>query len=125
MSEPNSESMSARTVESVKDEVGKYIAKVIIAAAAGILGIAALGIWIYVKTQLPGIVGGVPPGAVLAFDLPSGCPAGWTSFQRGISRMIIGANTSGAAVSNQDRNGQPLMARAYQSDGGEENTPSR
>jgi hypothetical protein len=108
-------------VKVLRAEVSSYLAKIIVAAAAGIIGIAGLGIWIYVKTLLPGIVGGVPQGAVLAFDLPSGCPAGWSPFGRGVSRVLVGSSEyHGSPVLNVDKNGQPLTSRPYQSDGGEE-----
>ncbi|MEL6234399.1 MAG: hypothetical protein AAFR46_08310 [Pseudomonadota bacterium] len=32
----------------------------------------------------------LPPGAVVAFDLPNGCPAGWANFDAGAGRFIIG-----------------------------------
>jgi hypothetical protein len=65
--------------------------------------------------------GSIPSGAVMAFDLPTGCPFGWSGFERGISRTIIGAsNVHGSNVNNFDRSGQPLRAYPYQSDGGEE-----
>lgn len=34
----------------------------------------------------------VPLGAVVAFDLQSGCPDGWTEFERARGRMLLGAN---------------------------------
>jgi hypothetical protein len=33
----------------------------------------------------------LPVRAVVAFDLPDGCPKGWARFERGASRTIIGA----------------------------------
>lgn len=64
---------------------------------------------------------GVPQGAVVAFDLPGGCPHGWSMFERGTSRTIIGATQlSVADVRNLDINKQRLSAHPYQSDGGEE-----
>lgn len=32
----------------------------------------------------------IPVGAVMAFDLPEGCPDGWTRFEAGSGRMIVG-----------------------------------
>jgi hypothetical protein len=115
------ENISSRTLTAFKTEVSSYLAKVIVAAAAGIIGIAGLGIWIYVKTPLPDIAGGVPQGAVMAFDLPGGCPAAWSPFDRGISRTIVGASSVHTSDDpNEDKNGQRLSAHPYQSDGGEE-----
>lgn len=65
----------------------------------------------------------IPAGAVMAFDLPTGCPVGWSTFQRGISRMIIGASATGLSVAdvpNLDVNDQRLRPHSYQSTGGEE-----
>jgi hypothetical protein len=127
MSEPtvttaqNEETIRQQTIAAFKKEVGSYLAKTMIAAVAGIIGIAALGIWIYVKTFIADIAGGVPQGAVMAFDLPSGCPTGWSVLDRGISRVIIGASPlHGSSVPNFDKNGKLLSARPYQADGGEE-----
>ena len=61
----------------------------------------------------------IPVGAVLAFDLPDGCPAGWARFERGVSRSIIGASdTHLEDVKNVDSAGKPLKAYPYQADGG-------
>lgn len=32
----------------------------------------------------------IPEGAVMAFDLPNGCPEGWSRFNEGSGRMIVG-----------------------------------
>lgn len=32
----------------------------------------------------------IPAGAVMAFDLPNGCPEGWSRFDEGSGRMIVG-----------------------------------
>jgi hypothetical protein len=71
----------------------------------------------------PGPPGPFQPGAVVAFDLPTGCPAGWSIFERGMSRTIIGASGTGLSVfdvPNLDANEHRLRAHAYQSTGGEE-----
>jgi hypothetical protein len=105
----------------IRRDAASYIAKVVIATAVGIVGLAGLGLWIYVKQFLPDLVGGVPRGAVLAIDLPGGCPHGWSMFGGGISRTIVGAvevNTTN--VANLDVNEKPLHARPYHLTGGEE-----
>jgi hypothetical protein len=66
---------------------------------------------------------GPPPGAVVAFDLPTGCPKGWSTFERGMSRTIIGTSGTGLSVfdvPNLDAHEHKLRAYAYQSTGGEE-----
>lgn len=35
----------------------------------------------------------IPAGAVMAFDLPEGCPDSWTRFEAGSGRMIVGVGT--------------------------------
>jgi hypothetical protein len=63
----------------------------------------------------------VPAGAVVAFDLPGGCPTGWTMFEPAISRVLVGAVAGRATTSpNKDMNGAQLSARLYRADGGEE-----
>lgn len=53
---------------------------------------------------LTGLGGGVPSGAVMAFDLAS-CPSGWTAYASGVDRFIVGSgstyslnNTGGSAT---------------------------
>ena len=69
---------------------------------AGILGAAAAGIvsgvlaavtafWALIAT-VPGQIGLTQKGAVEAFNLKS-CPAGWSDFQEGRARVLIGAAT--------------------------------
>jgi hypothetical protein len=38
------------------------------------------------------IIGAMPGGAVVAFDRPQGCPTGWTQFEEGSGRMIVGVD---------------------------------
>jgi hypothetical protein len=104
----------------IKREAMSYVAKTVIATAVGIIGIAALGLWIYVKQFLPQLAGGVPPGAVMAFDLPSGCPAGWGVFEEASGRTIVGATRGQSPPPNHDQNGQTLSFRTYRTTAGEE-----
>ena len=70
---------------------------------------------------LQGIAGVAPSGAVVAFDLPSGCPAGWSAFEAATSRLIIGAVMGrSSTVSTRDMHGNSLTAYQYRADGGEE-----
>jgi hypothetical protein len=61
----------------------------------------------------------IPAGAVMAFDLPGGCPAdGWEPYDSAASRMIVGALPDGRDTSSSD---QPkLTPRRYQARGGTE-----
>ena len=58
----------------------------------------------------------VPRGAVVAFDLPDGCPEGWSDFADGQSRMIIGATVKGDRSSGDDR----LSKYKFRQTGGKE-----
>lgn len=63
----------------------------------------------------------VPPGAVMAFDLPDGCPTGWSYFKQGVSRVIVGAvETNRSEVMNLDEKKEALTPRTYQSTAGTE-----
>ena len=58
----------------------------------------------------------VPTGAVMAFDLATGCPEdGWTEFADAAGRTIIGQGSG-----MDDKNGKPLTGRKYRGHGGEE-----
>jgi hypothetical protein len=87
-----------------------------------LLGLGALtGWWLYLKPKLIETVGGIPTGAVIAFDLPNGCPTGWTVFEPAISRVIVGSVAGRATETpTKDMNGKPLTAHQYRADGGEE-----
>ncbi|WP_274629950.1 hypothetical protein [Arvimicrobium flavum] len=66
-----------------------------------ILGVAALfGWWLFLRPMLITLLGGVPKGAVAAFDLSDGCPDGWTAFEDGSGRFIIGAG-HGTGLANR------------------------
>jgi len=76
--------------KAIRSEIFGYISKAAIGGVVLIL--AALGtiIWGYVEWRIPQIAGGVPKGAVLAFDQRN-CPAGWEHFEGGDMRAIVGA----------------------------------
>jgi len=70
----------------------------------------------------------IPSGLVASFDLPDGCPRGWSTFKEGTARFIIGAGTEfdpkyrkwrqrrqGGGVELVD-----LVSRPLRSDDGEE-----
>jgi hypothetical protein len=62
----------------------------------------------------------IPSGAVLAFDLPDGCPVGWSVFKAATGRSIIGAGDSFEVGMNTDESRRPLSPRKYRQHGGEE-----
>lgn len=65
------------------------------------------------------LVAPAPSGAVVAFDLPNGCPKGWSDFKDGQSRMIVGA-TFPKERPPKDEDGQPLSEYAFRQTGGKE-----
>jgi hypothetical protein len=61
----------------------------------------------------------VPSGAVMAFDLPGGCPIGWSTFRSATGRTIIGVGKDYDVGLDKDASGQPLVPRRYGDHGGE------
>jgi hypothetical protein len=53
--------------------------------------ITGAGIWVALKPDPA--PSGLPKGAVVAFDLPNGCPSGWVVVDSAIGRAIVGATT--------------------------------
>jgi hypothetical protein len=76
--------------KAIRSEIFGYVSKAAIGGVA--LIVAALGtiIWGYIEWRIPQIAGGVPKGAVMAFDQKN-CPAGWEHFEGGDMRAIVGA----------------------------------
>ena len=74
---------------------------VVVASAAVISG--AVAVW---RLATSGVVlqvlGGVASGAVVAYDLPGGCPEGWSGFDDGQGRVVVG---SGVAYPYRDVGG--------------------
>lgn len=58
-----------------------------------------------------------PAGAVLAFDLPSQCPDGWSPFAEGQGRVVVGASFG---IDDNLFRGTALTQRKYRDHGGEE-----
>ncbi len=58
----------------------------------------------------------LPSGTIAAFDLAA-CPTGWSTFNAGKQRVLVGAGTG-----NTDQLGNPLTARTYADMGGYEYT---
>lgn len=57
----------------------------------------------------------IPSGAVIAFDLAKGCPAGWRSYPQLAGRMVIGVGRGSV-----DERGRFLTPRELYDDGGNE-----
>ena len=70
------------------------------------------------ESELPDFsrLAAIPLGAVLPFDLPDGCPIGWSFHLPSGGRFIVGAGPH----SNRSDNGQPLATYRFRSSGGAE-----
>jgi hypothetical protein len=119
--DPQRRSLTDEIIKTVRDESIKKFAGWVIVGILSVLGFALLGVWFLLKDTLVIAIGGVPKGAVVAFDL-NACPKGWSVDPLTISRVIVGAapDTLHGVVSNRDVNGMLLTARHYPDDGGEE-----
>lgn len=95
--------------DAIRKEVINQSAKWVIAGVITLITIAAAGWWLYFLPKLTSLVGGVPSGAVVAFDLRNGCPAGWQSFDDSNGRFILGSGK-----------GEGLTLRPFGQPGGEE-----
>ncbi|WP_435659864.1 hypothetical protein [Leisingera caerulea] len=58
----------------------------------------------------------IPSGAIMAFDLPGGCPVGWRQYRQLSGRVIVGTGRSG----NTDAKDEFLTARELYDRGGRE-----
>jgi hypothetical protein len=121
-----------KTMEEFQEEFRK---RLYAASIAGLFAlVAAIGgaVWTYIRT-LPGPLGLVPNGAVVAFwSEPEAkhadvCPDGWNPVSETAGRIIIGAGqqkevwqryTDGSSVPNGER--MPFTPRKPQDVGGEE-----
>jgi hypothetical protein len=125
--EEEQNNLSAEVIAQIRKEATSQAAKYAVIAFIALAGIAASGWWFYLETKIDQYitkrVAGVPSSAVVAFDSPNGCPDGWDYFDRGVSRVIVGAYPPGANAPRDpplDKNRQPLTKRFYQSDSGQE-----
>lgn len=91
---PEVQSLIAEARKSVHDEILTKFARWVVAGSVILLGLAALGAWVVIKPWIKDAVGGVPNGAVVAFDLAYGCPPNWKPFTTASGRTIIGARRS-------------------------------
>lgn len=76
----------------VRKEVTSQVARSTVTAFALLLGFALIGWWFYLQDKITEIAGGVPSGAVMAFDITS-CDElpGWVTYTKAQSRFILGA----------------------------------
>lgn len=85
-------------LESISNEIKKQAraqaAKWFIASVVALVIFAVVGWWFYFKSKIITVIGGVPSGAVMAFDLPTKCPDGWSQFIDADGKSIIGVGNT-------------------------------
>ena len=98
--------------------MNKITTGIIVAVVSTVLIAILAAIWRNVSEILETSIS-VPSGAVVAFDLPKGCPTekGWSDFGEAQSRVIIGAAIAGE---NAGENAGELTAYDYRASDGKE-----
>lgn len=91
MPEQNEKKIPEELLASIRSEAFSEAGKLILGAVASLLLIAFIGWWLYLKPKLIELLAGVPTGAVMSFDIREKCPSGWSEFDAGSGRFIIGA----------------------------------
>jgi hypothetical protein len=108
--------------DSFTDQLPKVFGKQMALGLVGVFVLALGWLWGWIAGGgLTRAAGAIPAGAVVAFDLKTGCPAGWKDLDEAVGRMVVGADPpdwSGAR--NLDENGKPLTARQFRVAGGTE-----
>jgi hypothetical protein len=83
-----------------------------LAVAVVVTLVLGAGAWFLpaVRDQLFRAIGTIPAGAVMTFDMTTGCPAGWTDLgsrepERFAGRVIVGAGTTTGRTARMFRDG--------------------
>ena len=66
----------------------------------------------------PGPPGKFPAGAIMAFDIESGCPDGWSPFVDGLGRFIIGAGDPASGRQAKDGTSASKVHLPFRATGG-------
>jgi hypothetical protein len=89
------ETLASVAKAAVRTEAIQQSAKWVIGGAVALVGFAAVGWWFYFKPSVIDTLGGVPRGAVMAFDrddlTEDTCPIGWVPFLEARAHVIVGA----------------------------------
>ena len=85
--------------KAIRSELFGYLGKAAVALIVLLLGFVGAVLLAYVEWRLPKIAGGVPKGAVLAFNNDS-CPDGWLPLKGGGMRVIVGATPNTDSTDN-------------------------
>lgn len=95
MAEDNNDLNLKQIREEIHKEAKSQAAKGLVLGVIALVSIALTGWWLYLKPKLVEVTGGVPQGAVMAFDLPGGCPKkGWEEFNDASGKFIIGVSSA-------------------------------
>lgn len=120
------EDLSQQLRQAIRQEAFSQVAKGVVAGVIALVIFALAGWWLYFLPMLKGIVGGVPPSAVVAFDdsnlTSNSCPPGWHPFKEALGRSIIGAGSTSEAPDGmtKDSTGRILIGSSFRGYGGEE-----
>ena len=88
--------VSVRALDEFKIEARRRFIQAMVAGVFAGIASGLIGLWAYVKT-VPGSVGLVPTGAIMAFwrdelpDQEQACPPGWGFLREAVGRTIVGA----------------------------------
>lgn len=112
--EPNGLEITTELRNAIRKEALQQTARWTIAGLATLFLFAMLGWWFALEPYLKERIGGVPRGAVIAFDRDDmdvdKCPASWSPFSPARGRAIVGAGL-----------GDGLTNRPFRLSGGAEN----
>jgi hypothetical protein len=120
------EAVAPAVRDAIRKEAVQQSAKWIIGAAVGLVVVAATGWWLYFKPMIAAAVGGVPRGAVMAFDRDDlgvdACPPGWSPFLEARARVIVGAGDPSKAPGKMafDERGERLQDYVLRQHGGQQ-----
>jgi hypothetical protein len=88
--------------KAIRGELFGYLGKAAVGLLVLVAGFIGTVLWAYLEWRLPKIAGGVPKGAVLAFNTEI-CPDGWERLKGGGMRVIVGATETDDADNTRPR----------------------
>jgi hypothetical protein len=111
---------TSEAITAIRREAIAQAAKWAIAGAVALIVAALLGWWLYLQPKIVNIVGGLPVGAVVAFDRSEGCPQGdtWIPFSAAAGRTVIGASNTEQDIIGKDDRGDMIRPRTLLTHGG-------
>lgn len=110
----------------IRKEAVEQSAKWVIGAIVALAGFAVIGWWLYFRPMVTDAIGGVPRGAVMAFDRDDlgrdRCPSGWAPFLEARARVIVGAGDPSEAPGKMafDERGRRLEGYVLRQHGGQQ-----